>query len=239
MRNEWYVSDLWQVPEFRRYCKPFAPESDGPQPGLVIPFESTVTSSLNFFGRELGAGDSFYDASNFATKIRAVGVWFSDYDTLPLALTPRVYLVPVGADVLRTPSDSFETRDWMVVDQVLPVPFPIGELDLQDPDWIPRNDSVGGSFAEIRRYSTFRAHHDAGFYNSEETTTDSRLIGRSVWNRKWLLIIPGANLLNDPDEGLDFFIDGVPGQDLDGDGIDDGGVSDIKLFFRTYAYWGI
>ena len=23
------VADLWQVPEFRRFCRPFAPESDG------------------------------------------------------------------------------------------------------------------------------------------------------------------------------------------------------------------
>jgi hypothetical protein len=239
MRNEWYVDDLWQVPEFRRFCKPFAPESDGAQPGLIIPFETTVTPGLNFFGRELGPGDSFYDATNFATKVRAVGVWFSDYENLPLSLTPRVYLVPVGADVLRTPSDSFQTRDWVVVDQVIPEPFPIGDTDLTNPDWIPANDSLGGNFSDIRRFSTFRAHHDGGFYNDEETTTDSRLVGRSVWNRKWLLIIPGANLLNDPVEGLDFFIDGVAGQDLDGDGIDDGGVSDIKFFFRTYAYSGI
>src|SRR5262249_4732885 len=42
------VPDLWQVPEFRRYCRPFAPESAGPQPGLVIHFPTTITFGLNF-----------------------------------------------------------------------------------------------------------------------------------------------------------------------------------------------
>ena len=103
LENEFRVDDLWQIPEFRRYCKPFAPESAGPQPGLVIPFETTVTFGLNFFGWPLGPGDSAYDPSHFATKIRAVGIWFTNYSGLPLSNTPRVYLVPVGADVLRSP----------------------------------------------------------------------------------------------------------------------------------------
>ena len=54
-------------------------------------------------------------------------------------------------------------------------------------------------------------------------TTDSRLIGRSVWNTQWLLIIPGGTLLADPEAGLDEFVDNV---------------TDIKLFFQTHAYSG-
>jgi hypothetical protein len=38
-----------------------------------------------------------------------------------------------------------------------------------------------------------------------------------------MLIIPGGTLLNDPQAGLDAFINSV---------------SDIKLFFQTYAYSG-
>ncbi len=244
LENSWRVDDLWQLPEFRRFAKPFAPESDGPQPGLVIPFSTTVTSTLNFFGRDLGPGDSSYDPSNFATKVRAVGVWFGDYDGLPLSNTPRVYLMPVGADVLRSPSDSFDTRDWEVVDQVIPEPFPIGDADLQDPDWIPINDSLGGDFTTIRRFSRFRAYHDPNGFDPEETTEDSRLIGRSVWNRKWLLVIPGETFLFDAEEGLDTFIHGdvLPGSSCDPCGPDDrdgNGVTDILIFFRTYAYSGI
>jgi hypothetical protein len=58
---------------------------------------------------------------------------------------------------------------------------------------------------------------------ASQSTTDTRLIGRSVWNTQWLLIIPGGTLLADPDAGLDRFIDDV---------------TDIKLFFQTYAYSG-
>ena len=44
------VADLWKVPEFRKYCRPFAPESAGAQPGLVIPFSTDVTFGQNYFG---------------------------------------------------------------------------------------------------------------------------------------------------------------------------------------------
>ena len=97
------VPDLWAVPEYRRYCRPFA-EAGIPEPGIVIPFSTTVTSGLNFFDWPLGGGDSYYSAANFATKVRSVGLWFSDYNSVGLAQTPRVYLVPVGEDILRTPS---------------------------------------------------------------------------------------------------------------------------------------
>ena len=75
---------------------------------------------------------------------------------------------------------------------------------------------------EIRRFSSFRAYHDAGF-DSTQTTSNSRLIGRSVWNTEWMLIIPGGTFLSNPDQGLDTFINSV---------------SDIKIFFQTYAYSG-
>ena len=50
-----------------------------------------------------------------------------------------------------------------------------------------------------------------------------RLLGRSVWNSRWKLIIPGNTLLNDPQEGLDRFINTV---------------RDVKLYFSTYSYSG-
>jgi probable HAF family extracellular repeat protein len=218
------VANLWDLPEFRRYCRSFAPESAGPQPGIVIRFPSTVTSGENFFSWPLGGGDSAYDPSRFATKIRSVGVWFTGYNGLGLAQTPRVYLVPAGSDILSSPTaNDFVTRGWRVVDQALPVPFPIGANRLSDPSWIPINDSIGGSFAEIRRFSSFRAYHDSGGFNPSEATSDSRLIGRSVWNTDWILIIPGQTFLANPNTGLDRFIDSV---------------SDIKLFFQTYSYSG-
>jgi len=218
------VANLWDIPDFRRYCRSFAPESAGAQPGLVIRFPTTVVSGRNFFDWPLGGGDSAYDSSRFATRIRSVGVWFSGYNGLGLSQTPRIYLVPVGADVLTPPTpNDFSTRGWRVVDQALPVPFPIGANRLSDPKWIPINDSLGGSFAEVRRFSSFRAYHDSGDFNPNEVISDSRLVGRSVWNTEWMIVIPGQTFLANADNGLETFINSV---------------TDIKLFFQTYSYSG-
>ncbi|HEX5218398.1 MAG TPA: LamG-like jellyroll fold domain-containing protein [Verrucomicrobiae bacterium] len=218
------VPDLWQIPEFRRYCRPFAPESAGPQPGLVIRFPTTITFGLNYFGWPLGGGDSAYDSTLFATKVRSAGVWFENYLGSGLSQTPRVYLIPVGADIMRSPSgNDLETREWRVVDQKIPVPFPIGFSSLNNPTWIPLNDSLSDTFADIRRFSSFRAYHDSGVFNPAEATTDSRLIGRSVWNTDWMLIIPGGTFLFDANQGLDTFINTV---------------GDIKIFYQTYSYSG-
>jgi len=69
-------------------------------------------------------------------------------------------------------------------------------------------------------------------------TFDSRLVGRSVWNTRWLLIIPGQNLLYDPDEGIETFIHGapIPGSDER----TGNGVTDIKLlgYLSLLGYLG-
>ena len=236
--EKYRVPDLWALPEFQRFCRPFAPRDAGPQPGLVIPFRTYIQYGRNFFGWPLSGGDSTYDPTFFATKIRSAGIWFQNYDGAGLSFTPRVYLVPAGLDVMRSPSgDTLATREWKVIDQKIPAPFPIGHTDLQNPNWIPMNDSLSDVFSGIRRFSRIRAYHDSGFFTTAEMTSDSRLIGRSVWNTEWLLIIPGETLLNPAGDGLDTFIYGqpVPG----GGGARDGnGIKDIKLFFQTYAYSG-
>jgi len=232
------VDDLWAVPAFRRYARPFAPQSAGPQPGLVLEFPTNVSFGLNFFGWDLGPGDSSYDSSQFATRIRSVGTWFGNYASLPLADDPRIYLFPVGADILRAPdANDFRTREWQVVDQAVPIPFPIAAQDLERFDWQPLSDTLSGSLVDIRRYARFRAHHFSEPFDDTQVIADSRLIGRSVWNSKWVMIIPGGTFLNDPVAGLDTFIHGplIPG----GGGERDGqGVDDILIFFKTYAYPG-
>ena len=217
------VADLWQLPEFRRYCRPMAPEIAGPQPAIVIRFPTTVTFGLNFFGWPLGGRDSAYDPSQYSTRVRSAGVWFSGYNGNGLSYTPRVYLIPIGADVLRSPnSDNFETRLWRVVDQKIPTPFPIGSSEMQNASYIPAMDNLGGELAAIRKSASFRAYHDAGF-TPDQMTRDSRLIGRSVWNTEWMLVIPGGTLLNDSNAGLDLLIDSI---------------TDIRFSFQTYAYSG-
>lgn len=231
------VENLWQVPEFRYYCNPFvAPPSSGSgvtppaEPGIVLRFGTEIQSGRNFFGRPLSGGDHAYDPSHFATKIRAVGVWFSDYQSASirgdLPATPRVYLVPAGVDVMRdsggeSPDD---LRYWRVFDERIPVPMPARSADLDRAGWIPLLDSLNGRMGDPRKFSMFRAYHD-GFadVNLDELVTDSRLIGRSIWNTHWLLIIPGRTLNADPAVGLERFIDQV---------------TDIKLVFQTYGYAG-
>jgi hypothetical protein len=230
------VSNLIDLPEFQRYCIPFQPMLPV-EPGIVIPFSTTVNFGQNFFGWPAGGGDNDYDSTHFATKIRSVGVWFANYNNLGGGMinTPRVYLVPVGNDILRSPTGGLgKIRQWAIVDQLLPVPFPLSGNSLSDPAWIPINDTLVGDLGEIRKFARFRAYHDSGTFEPSETINDSRLIGRSVWNTRWLLIIPAGSLHSDRTEGLERFINGalVNGQR------DGNGVSDIKIFFQTYAYSG-
>ncbi len=218
------VKNLWAIPAFRKFCRPFTQEDEGAQPGLVIEFASNVIFGKNFFGWPLGGGDHAYDPTNFATKVRSVGLWFDGYDNSKLSETPRAYLIPAGMDVMLVPnSTDLDSREWTVVDQKLPVPLPVGDSDLNNPDWIPSLDSLDGPMTQIRRYSSFRAYHDSGYFDANQMSYDSRLIGRSVWNSRWVLIIPGGTFHYDTNQGLDTFIDTV---------------TDIKLFFQTYAMSG-
>ncbi|MHC1765847.1 MAG: hypothetical protein AB9869_16375 [Verrucomicrobiia bacterium] len=235
--ERYIVPNVLEMPEFRRHCIPFSPV-EPVEPALVIPFGTTINFGMNFFGWPAGGGDNDYDSTKFATKVRSVGVWFANYNNLGGGMinTPRVYLVPVGLDVMRAPSQGAPyVREWRILDQALPVPFPLGATDLNKPSWIPMNDTLSEDFAAIRRLGRFRAFHDSGNFNPSETISDSRLIGRSVWNTRWLLIIPAGALHTDRNEGIQRFIHGA----LRPDGTRDGnGVSDIKVFFQTYAYSG-
>jgi hypothetical protein len=231
------VANVLDVPEFNRYCIPFQP-AQPVEPAIVIPFSTTVNFGLNFFGWPAGGGDNDYDSTHFATKVRTVGVWFANYNNLGGGMinTPRVYLIPVGDDILRSPtSKTGEIREWRILDQALPVPFPLSGGALNNMGFIPGNDTLLGEFAELRRYARFRAYHDSGSFNPAETIADSRLIGRSVWNTRWLLIIPAGTLHSNRQEGIARFIHGalLPNGTRDGNG-----VSDIKIFFQTYAYAG-
>jgi hypothetical protein len=231
------VPNLLDYPEFKRYCIPFQPQQ-AVEPAIVIPFSSTINFGQNFFGWPAGGGDNDYDSTHFATKIRSVGVWFANYNNLGGGMinTPRVYLVPVGNDVMRSPTGNRgDLREWKILDQKLPVPFPLSAGALNDAAWIPQNDTLTDELGGIRQFARFRAYHDSGSFNPSETVTDSRLIGRSVWNTRWLLIIPGGTLHNDRNEGIQRFIHGGLRTNGERDG---NGVLDLMVFFQTYAYAG-
>jgi len=239
------VEDIRTVPEYRRYCQSIASTSAllSKEPAIVIPFSSTIDFAKNFFGKDLAAGDHALDSSYYATKISSAGVKFKDYPQDALGGTPAVYLVPAGMDTMRVPGggENGTVLYWNVADQVIPVPYPIGSTELDDPDWQPLYTGDTGGIdlmAKIRRIPSFRAVTDDP--KDEAEPASSRLIGRSAWNTRWVLIIPAGSLLGgnaeDRERALSVFINGL---DADRDGVTETkGVSDIELGLKTYATSG-
>ena len=156
-------------------------------------------------------------------------------DPLALAATPYIYLVPVGVDSMRSPAlgDQGEVRSWNIADVAVPLPFNIGGSGFATADLYQSSDSLSEEPYAIRKHQAFRPVASADYFSPSIYTaggglqrsqfTSNRLIGRSVWNSKWKLIIPGRTLLADPDEGIDRFIQTV---------------TDIQLHFVTYSYSG-
>lgn len=232
------VTNILMIPEFQRFCIPPSP-LQATEPGIVITFSTTVGFGQNFFGWPLGGGDSSYDSSHFATKIASEGVWFNNYNATALQHTPSVYLIPVGIDFLRTPGGDGGTRQWKIAEQLIPVPFPLANTSVSATNWIPINDTLGNQYYALRRYSALQAYNDGG-YQQSQVTSSSRLVGRSVWNTKWMLIIPAGSLLGDRNEAIQRFIYGsLVNPNGPANGPRDGnGVSDIKISFQTLSYPG-
>jgi hypothetical protein len=161
------------------------------------------------------------------------GSWF--LDPLGLAGTPEVYLIPVGVDSMRSPplGDQSVIRSWQVNDLAIPMPFNIGGSQFTTKQLYQSADSLSEPLFELRKHQAFRPVPSASWFSPQIYTaggtlqrsqfTNSRLIGRSVWNSQWKLVIPGYELLANPQEGLDRFRQTV---------------KDIKLHFVTYSYSG-
>jgi uncharacterized delta-60 repeat protein len=146
-------------------------------------------------------------------------------DPQALSATPYIYLIPAGVDTMRSPplGDSDTLRTWMVNDQAIPLPFNISGSDYStQPAWVSAASLSEPPFM-LRKHQAFRAVPDGTVFSSSPGFTNSRLIGRSVWNSRWKIVIPGNTLLNDPKKGVQIFLDTV---------------KDIKLHFESYSYSG-
>jgi hypothetical protein len=126
-------------------------------------------------------------------------------------------------------------REWTVLDQFLPTQLAFDPEALGS-NWIPSAAlDRPAEFLSVRRYAQMRAYHNGpinGTPTPEELKAYKRLVGRSVWNTKWLLVILGGDLLGaDPQRGLDILIDGW-------DGSGEEGLFDILLDYSTYSYPG-
>lgn len=146
-----------------------------------------------------------------------------------LASTPYVYLIPVGTDSMRSPplGDTSDIRSWQVNDVAVPMPFNIGGNGFSTHAYYQAADSLTEPLFSLRKHQAFRPVDSAEPFNEFTLEfspyTNARLIGRSVWNSQWKLVIPGDALLNDPKEGLNRFIRTV---------------TDVQLYFVTYSYAG-
>ena len=97
----------------------------------------------------------------------------------------------------------------------------VGDLALSEPLFTVRKHQAFRPVSTTAAFNTSIYGADGSLEPSQYT--NKRLIGRSVWNSKWKLVIPGKGLLNDPNQGLSKFINSV---------------KDVKLYFITYSYSG-
>jgi len=239
--------------DVRRYCQQVDRGDGLPVPGIVITFSTSINPGQNLFGQAAAAGDVAFHRSSFATKLNSVGVAFEGYkgmnlpganntsdpnlsylDPQALMATPYVYLIPVGVDTMRSPplGDSSQLRTWKVDDVAIPLPFNIGGSGFSGKNFYQSADSLTEPLFTIRKHQAFRPVDSAGQFTGNpylgtglqfSQFTNRRLVGRSVWNSQWKLVIPADSLLADPKEGLSRFIQTV---------------TDIKLNFTTYSYSG-
>lgn len=239
--KSYQVANAAANPEFSRYCKP--PNEFGlngrNEPAIIIPFSTAIKYRYNFFGWPEAGGGANFSSSYFTTKIKGLSVRFVGYDGINLSSTPYVYVVPVGNDFLLPPITTGVTqpRGWKILDEFLPASLSVTNAQSQfpNPSWIPIAEMEGpNSIFAIRRYAQMRAYHDGpvnGNPTSPELESYKRLIGRSVWNDRWLLVILGGDLKGaDPRQGIQTFINGANANSE--------GVADILLDFFTYSYSG-
>ncbi len=222
-----WVPNLRELAVFQRLCLPFDPTT-AVEPGFAIPFATTIEFRKNFFGRDLADGDNAYDSTYFSTKLRSVGICLGTADSVSsgLAQRPQIYFVPAGLDAMRVPIHSSGAvsaiRTWSVLDQTLPLPYPLSESGWESPDWSALKNLCGNEMFAFRQYPSLRAYIGDSF-DASEMNSNARLIGRSVWNTDWWIIIPAGSLHADNETARERFIERI---------------TDIKLYLETYSFSG-
>src|SRR5581483_10084932 len=205
------VPDLLADTDVKNNCLQIDDGSGSAVPGIVLTFSTTITDGQNLFGQLLGPDDHNFSSSSFATKIFAVGVCFDGYvgmdnptagggttpagptlDPNALAATPYVYLIPCGADSMRSPplGDTSTVRTWNVDDVAIPLPFNIGASAFSATPFYTTSDSLSEPLFAVRKQEAFRpvsttAAFSPGIYGANGALapsqyTNQRLIGRSI-----------------------------------------------------------
>lgn len=208
--------------------------------GLPLGPGDHAFSSSSFATKIFAIGvcfDGYQGMDNPVSNTGAGGTSPSDPTLEPygLAATPYVYLIPCGSDSMRSPplGDTSTIRTWNVDDAAIPLPFNIGQSDFSATPFYTSSDSLSEPLFAVRKQQAFRPVSTTAAFNTSiygatgalepSQYTNQRLIGRSVWNSRWKLVIPGKTLLADPHQGLANFINSV---------------TDMHLYFVTYSYSG-
>ena len=210
-------------------------------------------------------GDPGFSPEHLTTKILRCGVYLENYPDGKgrLSPTPYVYLIPVGASVMRVPLSTAPgtpkpLREMLVVDQIIPPVLstflddltgewsvPDGsEITLPEDAWRPGRLLSGCAgetcfLGRVRKINPFVGGTDSPLRgNPGRAAGYYGLAGRTAWNTEWLLVIPGRNLGaagNDPEAGLNWLIHGQEDEPGEGDSVP-GGVTDILLILDAYSY---
>ncbi|HCN28531.1 MAG TPA: hypothetical protein DIT64_07130 [Verrucomicrobiales bacterium] len=240
------MPDLMADPHVAKYCNNIKLPGAGATPGILIPFSTVINHTDNFFGLPGAAGDHAYSPSSYATKVSSSGIVFKGYIGMDpyafgtpnaggpntshpdaLRATPYVYFIPCGYDYMLAPplGDTNTVRAWAVHDQALPLPYNLGANDFNATQFFSANGTLSEQPWILRKHQAFRPVSDPAFFYSTMPAefTNRRLIGRSVWNSQWKIVIPAYTLLSNEQEGLNRFVRSV---------------KDIQLFLRTYSHSG-
>jgi hypothetical protein len=227
------VRDLAQLSEQRDYG-----------PAIVLPFFTEI-DGRNFFGQgpEQPFGNTNFSITRNA-KIRSYAIRFDGIDS-GLGIDPEsgtvfVYFMPVGDSVLREDTNRARIEDeeaapWAVVDQFLPVPPLALTADFSRRTYSPWRSAAqsGGNYlGSFKRQQDSEAQIELG----QERHLNTNLAGRSAWNTRWLLIVPGSQWTSSSDpveirRKLRQFIYGLnadPKQHL--------GITDVRLIIQAYSH---
>jgi hypothetical protein len=244
--EQFFKANILTDSDVAALCRNVKRPDGRPVPGIIIPFSTTIQHGLNFFGLPLAAGDHAFTATNFSTKIQSLGIALPGYvgmdeyasgdptagtpalaDPDALAATPYLYVIPTGSDYMYAPplgNELFE-RSWLVEDQAIPLPFNIGASAFNNTEIFNANGTLTERPWVIRQHQSFRPVADPSILLGGLPTefTSHRLVGRSVWNSGWKIVIPAYTLLNNEQEGLTRFARTV---------------RDVRIFIRSYSYSG-
>jgi hypothetical protein len=121
--------------------------------------------------------------------------------------------------------DTGGVRGFDVQDQALPLPFNLGATSFSSTQFFNASGTLSEQPWILRKHQAFRPVYDPAFFYTTVPAefSSSRLVGRSVWNGGWKIVIPANTLHSNEQEGLTRFVRSV---------------KDIELFLRTYSHSG-